>query len=58
MGFITIIIHCIEISGVDDNGNDTDILYTFNIIEPRGYVINIIPTNVSYQKILSKEKNI
>ena len=58
MGFITIIIHCNEISGVEDNGNDTDILYTFNLIEPPGYLINIIPTNVPYQKILSKEKNI
>ena len=51
MGFITINIHCYLISGVKDNGNNTDILYTFNLTEPPGYLINIIPTNILYQNI-------
>ena len=49
MGFITINIHCNVISGVKDNGNNTDILYTFTLTEPPGYLINIIPTNILYQ---------
>ena len=51
MGFNAINIHCNIISGVIDNGNDTDILYTFNLIEPPGYMINIIPNNVLYQNV-------
>ena len=51
MGFITINIHCYLISGVKNNGNNTDILYTFNLTEPPGYLINIIPTNILYQNI-------
>ena len=51
MGFSTINIHCIVISGVKDNGNNTDILYTFTITEPPGYLINIIPTNILYQNV-------
>ena len=51
MGFNTINVHCNIISGVKDNGNDTDILYTFNLIEPPGYMINIIPNNVLYQNV-------
>ena len=35
MGFSTINIHCNVISGVKDNGNNTDILYTFTLTEPR-----------------------
>ena len=46
MGFNTINIHCNIISGAKDSGNDTDILYTFNLAEPLGYLINIIPTNI------------
>ena len=34
MGFDTINVHCSVISGVEDNGNITDILYTFTLIEP------------------------
>ena len=49
--FSTINIHCNVISGVKVNGNNTDILYTFNLTEPPGYLINIIPTNISYQNI-------
>ena len=41
MGFSTINIHCNVISGVKDYGNNTDILFT----------INIIPTNILYQKV-------
>ena len=51
MGFSTINIHCNVISGVKDNGNNTDILYTFTVTEPPGYLINIIPTNILYQNI-------
>ena len=51
MGFITNNIHCIIISGAKDNGNDTDILYTFNLVEPPGYMISIIPNDVLYQKV-------
>ena len=50
MGFSTINIHCKKISGVKDNGNNTDILYTFTLTEPPGYLINFIPTNILYQK--------
>ena len=38
------------IRGVKDNGDDADILYTFNPIKPPGYMKNIIPNNVLYQK--------
>ena len=51
MGFSNINIHCNVISGVKDNGKDTDILYTFNITEPPGYLINIIPTKILYQNV-------
>ena len=51
MGFNNINIHCNIISGAKDNGNDTDILYTFNLTEPPGYLINIIPTNILYQNV-------
>ena len=46
MGFKTINIHCNIISGVKDNGNDTDTLYTFNLIEPPDCMVIIIPNNV------------
>ena len=55
MGFSTINIHCNVISGAKDNGKDTDILYTFNLTEPPGYLINIIPTNILYQNV-TKDK--
>ena len=51
MGFSTINIHCNVISGVKDNENNTDILYTFTLTEPPGYLINITPTNISYQNV-------
>ena len=51
MGFRTINIHCNVISGVKDNGNNTDILYNFTLTEPPGYLISIIPTNILYQNI-------
>ena len=51
MGFSTINIHCNVISGVKDNGNNTDILYTFTLTEPPIYLINIIPTNILYQNV-------
>ena len=50
-GFSTINIHCNVISVVKDNGNNTDILYTFTLTEPSGYVINIMPTNILYQNV-------
>ena len=46
MVFSCINIHCNMISVVKDNGNNTDILYTFTLTEPPGYLINIIPTNI------------
>ena len=51
IGFKTINIHCNIISGAKDNGKDTDILYTFYLTEPPGYLINIIPTNTLYQNV-------
>ena len=39
MGFSTINLHCSVISGAKDNDKDTDILYTFNLTEPPGYLI-------------------
>ena len=51
MGFSNINIHCNVISGVKDSGNNTDILYTFNLTEPSGYLINIIPNNILYQNV-------
>ena len=50
-GFSTNNIHCNVISGVKHNGNNTDILYTFTLTEPPGYLINIIPTNILYQNV-------
>ena len=55
MGFSAINIHCNIISGAKDNGKDTDILYTFNLTEPPGYLINIIPTNILCQNV-SKDR--
>ena len=51
MGFSTLNIHCNVISGVKDNGNNTDIVYTFTLTEPPDYLINIIPTNILYQNV-------
>ena len=51
MGFITINIPCNVISGVKDIRNNTDILYTFTLTKPPGYLINIIPTNILYQNV-------
>ena len=51
MGFKTINIYCNVISGFKDNGNNTDILYTFTLTEPSGCLINIIPTNILYQNV-------
>ena len=51
MGFSTNNIHFNLISGVKDNGNSIDILYTFTLTEPPGYIINIIPTNIFYQNV-------
>ena len=36
MGFSTINVHCNVISGVKDNGNNTDLLYTFTLTEQQG----------------------
>ena len=51
MCFNNINIHSNIISGAKDNGKDTDILYTFTLTEPPGYLINIIPTNILYQNV-------
>ena len=55
MVFSTINIHCNLISFVKNNGNSTDILYTFTLTESPGYLINIIPTNILYQ-IVTKDR--
>ena len=47
-------IHCNVIFGVKDNCDDTDTLYTFNLIEPPGYMINIIANNVLYQNVTNE----
>ena len=44
--FSTVNIPCNVMSGVKNNGNNTDILYTFTLTQPPGYLINIIPTNI------------
>ena len=54
MGFSTISFHCSDISGIKDNGNNTEILYTFNLTEPQGYLIIIIPFNILYQNVTKK----
>ena len=51
MGFSTINIHCNVISEAKDKGKDTDILNTFDLTEPPGYLINIIPTKILYQNV-------
>ena len=51
MGFSTINVHCNVISVVKDNGNNTDILYSFTLTEAPSYLINIIPTNILYQNV-------
>ena len=51
MAFSTINIYCNVISGVKDNGNNTDILHTFTLTEPPIYLINIIPTNIFHQNV-------
>ena len=51
MSFNTITVHCNIISGAKENGKDTDILYTFNLTEPPGYLINIKPTKILYQNV-------
>ena len=56
MGFSTINIHCNVISGVKDNENNTDILYTFTLTEPPGYLINIVPTSILHQNVTKDRK--
>ena len=51
MGFRTLNIRCNVLSGVKDNGNNTDTLYTSTLTEPPGYLINIIQTNILYQNV-------
>ena len=51
MGFSTINLHCIVISGVKFNCNNRDILYTLTLTEPPVNLINIIPTNILYQNV-------
>ena len=56
MGFSTIHIHCNLISSVEDNSIDTDILYTFTLTEPSGYLLNFIPTNILYRNVTKDRK--
>ena len=53
-GFITININCIFISGMKDYSYNSDILYTFNLTEPPGYMLVNIRTNVIYQNVTKK----
>ena len=46
MGFYTINIHCVNISGNKDACKDSDKLYTIHSNETYGYMIFNIPTNV------------
>ena len=39
------------LSGVKDNNKDFDIQCTFSLIEPTGYIIGMIPTNVLQQNV-------
>ena len=57
IGFSTINIHCNVISGVKDNGSNTDILYTFTLTEPPGYLKTIIPTNILFQNVTKDRKD-
>ena len=57
MGFKIINVHFNVMSGVKENGVDTEMIYNFNLIEPPGYLINIILTTVLYQNH-SKERRI
>ena len=56
MGFSTINILCNVISGLKDNGNNTDILYTFTLTEPPGYLINVLPAIILYQNLLKNRR--
>ena len=51
MGFSNNNFLCNLISGDKDNVKNTDVLYTFTLTEPPGYLINIIPTNILYQNV-------
>ena len=51
MGLNNIKRHCNIISGAKDNVKYTDILYTFNLTEPPGYLVNTIPTNILCQNV-------
>ena len=44
-------------SGVEGNGNDTNILTVFNLLEPRGFLIKIIPINMLYQNVTQRKTN-
>ena len=50
MGFNTINVH-FKIYGIKHNGYNSDIIYTFNLTEPPGYMKVIIPTNVLYRNV-------
>ena len=47
--------HCNVIPQAKDSDNDADIMISIRIIEPLGYIINIIPDNVLYQ-IVTKDR--
>ena len=56
MGFKTVIIRCNFKSGATDNGEDTDIFYTFNLTEPTGYMIIKIPTSILCQQVTKERR--
>ena len=50
MGFNTINVH-FKKYGIKDNGYNSDIIYTFNLTEPPGYMKVITPTKVLYRNV-------
>ena len=51
MGLNNINIFCNVTFDVKNNGNDTYVLSTFNLLDPPGYLLNITTTNVLYQNV-------
>ena len=51
MGFNTINFHCNIIPGIKVNGNNFDILHTFNQSETPGYMMFNLPKKLLYQNI-------
>ena len=57
MDFNTVNLYCNVIPGFKDNGNNTDILYTFNLIEPPVYMMHIKSNNKLQLNLHIKSNN-